>query len=68
VNVEDNWSPPVYDKSDEERGNIKRVLDRNILFGTLDDKTKETIVSAMSKRRFSEVNFFNLFSMCIEPH
>lgn len=54
VTVDADWNPPVFDKTEEERSTIRRVIDRNILFMNLDEKTKDIIVNAMAKRRFNK--------------
>ena len=56
VAVDADWTPPVYEKNEEEKEKIKHVIDKNILFMNLDEKTKDTIVSAMAKRRYIYIN------------
>jgi cAMP-dependent protein kinase regulator len=54
ITVDPNWSPPVYEKSAEEREAIHKAVDENILFRSLeaDPQGLEIICDAMQQKHF----------------
>ncbi|GMI29511.1 hypothetical protein TeGR_g11745, partial [Tetraparma gracilis] len=54
VTVDANWEPPVHDKTNAERSQLKDCLGKNVLFSELEDKEMEVIISAFQKKTFGK--------------
>lgn len=46
----DNWSPPVHDKTPEQLDRLKKAIEGNFLFSHLDDEQSEQILGALVEK------------------
>ena len=49
-----NWTPPSYDKTEDQRTLIRRVLKSNIILSTLQGGDLETLINAMQFQTFAQ--------------
>jgi hypothetical protein len=55
VEMDESWTPPVIEKTAEEKARIMDQLQRNVLFQGQDEKTLMIIVDAFDKKPFEAV-------------
>ncbi len=54
VELEDDWVPPTYPKSDEETKRLEAYVGKTALLSYLDDKAKATVIGAFQKKSFAK--------------
>jgi len=54
VQLDDDWVPPSYDKTDEEKGRLDGYISKTALLAYLDPKARTTVIAAFQKKTFSK--------------
>mmetsp|Transcript_37767 Transcript_37767/g.119313 ORF Transcript_37767/g.119313 Transcript_37767/m.119313 type:complete len:301 (+) Transcript_37767:609-1511(+) len=52
--VEDDWRPPEFPKTDEERDRIHKYIEKTALLSYLDPSSKDLVVTAVEKLEFDD--------------
>ncbi len=53
VQLDDDWVPPSYDKTDEEKVRLEGYIGKTALLQYLDTKAKQTVIGAFQKKNYS---------------
>ncbi len=54
VELEDDWEPPTYPKSEDEMKRLEAYVGKTALLSYLDDKAKATVIGAFQKKSFAK--------------
>jgi hypothetical protein len=54
VELEDDWVPPTYPKSEEEMKRLEAYVGKTALLSYLDDKAKATVIGAFQKKSYAK--------------
>jgi cAMP-dependent protein kinase regulator len=53
LEMESSWTPPVYEKTEQQKSELNELLQKSVLLKNLDSSAKSTVVSALQSRDIS---------------